>query len=67
MEAKDVARRVASCGPDEWAINAPWLALPWKVPESWPEALPVEGRLMDIMESHCETAGTDWAVGVVGV
>ena len=78
MSAKAVATRVAGCGPDEWALGAPWLALPWKilaVPEAaMPGAAPWTSR-GQMPESafkgcgkacldNCETVGTAWAVGV---
>ena len=64
MSAYDVARRVASCGADEWANDAPWLALPWKVPTvGWPgPQMPPKGA-MKLLEAHCEDEGTSWAVG----
>ena len=62
MSAEQVASRVASTGPDEWAINAPWLALPWKAPEDWPA--PLNGlTFRELLEAHCEDEGTDWCVG----
>ena len=78
MSAKAVATRVASCGPDEWALSAPWLALPWKifaVPEAaLPGAAPwtSRGQMPESAFKKCgkvlydnrETVGTEWAVGV---
>ena len=64
MSAKEVACRVASCGKEEWAMNAPWLALPWKVPSSWPAPLSASPAFRDLLEAHCEDEGTDWCVGV---
>ena len=64
MSAEEVARRVSSCGQEEWAINAPWLALPWKVPSSWPAPLSTPPAFRGLLEAHCEDEGTDWCVGV---
>ena len=64
MSAEEVARRVSSCGKDEGFINAPWLALPWKVPSSWPAPLSAPAAFRDLLEAHCEDEGTDWCVGV---
>jgi len=64
MSAKEVACRVTSCGKEEWAMNAPWLALPWKVPSSWPAPLSASPAFRDLLEAHCEDEGTDWCVGV---
>ena len=63
MSAKEVACRVTSCGKEEWAMNAPWLALPWKVPSSWPAPLSASPAFRDLLEAHCEDEGTDWCVG----
>ena len=65
MSARDVCARVSSCGEDEWAINTPWLALPWKVPNNWPEILGVEDpEVRAKIEKNCEEEDTDWAVGL---
>lgn len=66
MSAREVAGRVASCGPDEGFINAPWLAAPWRLPGNWPLPLMPKKELMTILNKHCEDEGTDWAVGVFG-
>lgn len=64
MDAKDVCRRVGSCGPDEGFIDVPWLALPWKVPRDWPAPLPVDACTMALLEANCEEEETGWMVGV---
>ena len=33
-----------------WACEEPWLALPWKVPKSWPAALPVPAWMLENMD-----------------
>ena len=37
-------------GKDMWACEEPWLALPWKVPKSWPAALPVPAWMLENMD-----------------
>ena len=64
MSAKQVVDRLASLGMEEWAMNAPWLVLPWKVPGSWPAPLPPPAAFQTLLEEHCEDEGTDWCVGV---
>ena len=74
--APELAMRVQGCGIDEWAIAAPWLALPWKVsplPEEF-ENVPYAARARipesaakafgQLLVDNQETIGTDWAVGV---
>jgi len=63
MSAQQIARRVASCGEEEWAMNAPWLVLPWKVPSSWPAGLRASRAFQTLLEAHCEDEGTDWCIG----
>jgi len=64
MSAMDIVGRVASIGPDRWACDAPWLALPWKVSADWPEPLSVDPALMAICAANCGKTGTDCWVGV---
>ena len=67
MSAQAVCNRVSAAqAPDEGFINAPWLALPWRLPGNWPLPLMPKKELMAILEKHCEDEGTDWAVGVNG-
>ena len=66
MSAHDMACRVGG-GPEEWAINVPWLALPWKVPPEYPAPLPAHEPHVAVLEANCEEDGTDsleWAVGL---
>ena len=37
-------------GPEMWACEEPWLALPWKVPKSWPAALPIPASMLEKMD-----------------
>ena len=65
MGPSDVVRRVAGVGEDSWAMDAPWLALPWKVPRSWPAALPVpDPDVVAALEANCEKEGTEGYVGI---
>ena len=50
MSVQDVLGRVSGEeeGPEMWACEEPWLALPWKVPKSWPaHRLPVPASMLD--------------------
>ena len=60
MSAKQVADRLR--GEEEWAFNAPWLVLPWKVPGNWPAPMDPT-PFVEILEAHCEDEGTDWCIG----
>jgi hypothetical protein len=37
-------------GPDMWACEQPWLALPYKVPATWPAGLPVHPKAWEGVE-----------------
>ena len=68
MTCKDVVQRVVGPrAPDQFALQAPWLALPWKVPDEWPDALPVREDVYALLEANCEEKGTNWCVGVAPV
>ena len=54
----------ASAGLDERMCQAPWLALPWKVPEDWPWAPLAEASVRALLDANRGEAGTEWCVGV---
>ena len=55
----------ASAGLDERMCQAPWLALPWKVPEDWPWApLAEEASVRALLDANRGEVGTEWCVGV---
>ena len=33
-------------GPEMWACEQPWLALPYKVPPTWPASLPINSKVL---------------------
>ncbi len=69
MGPEDLARRVAaSCGaPEAWAVDAPWLALAWKVPGTWPDPLVPTKEILDALEVGFEKEGKGRFVGVTPV
>ena len=44
MSPNEALSRISAVDEGEewwWACEEPWLALPWKTPEDWPEPLPI--------------------------